>query len=189
MDNAKFWDRLARNYDDEVGEETTAITRKYLRENDTVLDYGCARGSYTLALAGDVKEIRGVDISPEMIKRASAHSDSIRFDTGTIFDIDETFDVVLAFNILHLVEDTERVLEKIDQILKPGGRFVSVTTCMNAQLLLRIAAFFTRLFGVLYLRGFTTSELEDLISRRFEIAEVKKFTDHHILIVAKKTEF
>lgn len=186
MENVKFWDRLARNYDDEVGEETTAITRKYLRKDDTVLDYGCARGAYTIALADDVKEIRGIDISPKMIELARARSEKIRFETATIFDIEEQFDVILAYNLLHLVEDTEKVLHKIDQNLKPGGRFVSVTTCMNEQLMLRIAGFFTRLFGILYLRMLTTSEMENLISRRFEIVETKKFTPHHILIVAKK---
>lgn len=187
MDKVKFWDRLAARYDDEVGEETTAISRKYLRKDDTVLDYGCARGAYTVALADAVKEIRGIDISPKMIELARAKSEGIEFQTATIFDIEEEYDVVLAFNILHLVEDTERVLLKIDQILKPGGRFVSVTTCMNEQLMLRIAAFFTHLFGILYVSRFSTAELESLISQRFEVVETRKFTPHHILIVAKKT--
>ena len=70
MKKDKFWDLLAKNYDDEVGEQTTKLTKKYLRKNDTVLDYGCARGAYTIALAGDVKEIRGIDISPKMIELA-----------------------------------------------------------------------------------------------------------------------
>lgn len=186
MKKDKFWNWLAKNYDDEVGEETTKLTKKYLRKNAAVLDYGCARGAYTIALAGDVKEIRGIDISSKMIELAREKSNDISFKKAAIFDIDEKYDVVLAFNLLHLLENTERVIQKIDEILIPGGRFISVTTCMNEQVLLRIAGFFISLFGILYLRKFKVSELKKLISTRFNIVETKEFSPHHILIVGKK---
>ena len=177
---------MAKNYDDEVGEETTILTKKYLRKHDTVLDYGCARGAYTIALAGEVKEIRGIDISPKMIELAKEKSKDIIFEEATIFDVNKKYDVVLAYNILHLLEDTEKVIQKIEEILKPGGRFISVTTCMKEGVLLRFAAFFISLFGILYLRKLTTSELEKMISVRFDIVETKNFSPHHILIVAEK---
>ena len=50
MKKDKFWNMVAKRYDDEVGEETTKLTKKYLRKDDTALDYGCARGAYTIAL-------------------------------------------------------------------------------------------------------------------------------------------
>ncbi len=186
MKKDKFWNWLAKNYDDEVGEQTVKLTKKYLKKNDTVLDYGCARGAYTIALAGDVKEIRGIDISPKMIELAKNKSKDISFKEATIFDISEKYDVVLAFNLLHLLEDTQKVIQKIDEILKPGGRFISVTTCMKEQLLLRIAGFFISIFGVLYVRKFKISELKKLISIRLDIVETEKFSPHHILIGAKK---
>jgi 2-polyprenyl-3-methyl-5-hydroxy-6-metoxy-1,4-benzoquinol methylase len=186
MKKDKFWNWLAKNYSDEVGEETTKITKKYLTKNDTVLDYGCARGAYTIALAGDVKEIRGIDISPKMIELAKIKSKDISFKTATIFNIEEKYDVVLAFNLLHLLEDTEKVIHKIDEILKPGGRFISVTTCMKEQALLRIAGFFISVLGILYIRKFKISELKKLISNKFNIVETKNFSPYHIMIVAKK---
>ena len=111
MKKDKFWNWLAKNYDDEVGEQTTELTKKYLSKNDTVLDYGCARGAYTIALAGDVKEIRGIDISSKMIEIAKNKSKNISFKKATIFDINEKYDVVLAFNLLHLLEDAEKVIQ------------------------------------------------------------------------------
>ena len=186
MKKDKFWNLLAKNYDDEVGKQTTKLTKEYLRKNDTVLDYGCARGAYTIALAGDVKEIRGIDISPKMIELAKKKTKDISFEKATIFDINEKYDVVLAFNLLHLLEDTEKVVQKIDEILKPGGRFISATPCMKEHVLLRIAGFFISIFGILYLRKFKISELKKLISIRFDIVEIKKLSQHHILIVAKK---
>lgn len=177
---------MAKNYDDEVGKDTVRITRKYLKETDVVLDYGCARGSYTNALAGDVKEIRGIDISPKMIELAREKYPGIPFESGSIHDVKEQYDVVLAYNLLHLVEDTEKVLGKIDEILKPGGRFISVTACLKEGIVLRLFGFFAVLFRIIYLRKFKISELKSLISSKFEIVETEKFTSHLVLIVAKK---
>jgi 2-polyprenyl-3-methyl-5-hydroxy-6-metoxy-1,4-benzoquinol methylase len=189
MNKEKFWNRLAKNYDDEVGEQTIAITKKYLRKSDIVLDYGCARGAYTIVLADEVKEIRGIDISSKMIEIARTKSEDISFETATIFDIHEQYDVILAFNLLHLLEDAERVIQKIYEILQPGGRFISVTTCMKENILLRIAGTFMNLFGILHINKFTISGLRELVSRKFDIVETEVFTPHLILIVAtKKTE-
>ena len=184
----KFWNRLAGNYDDEVGEETVALTKKYLTKNDSVLDYGCARGAYTISLSNEVRAIRGIDISPKMIEIAREKSTDISFETATIFDVTETYDVVLAYNLMHLLEDTEKAIQKIDEIIKPGGRFISVTPCMKENVLLRIAGFFISTFGLLYVRKFKISELKELISVRFDIVETINFGPHHILIVAKKRE-
>ena len=186
MKKEKFWNFLAKNYDDEVGEQTTEITKKYLTKNDTVLDYGCARGAYTLALAGEVKEIRGIDISPKMIELAREKSQDISFGKATIFEIDEKYDVVLAFNLQHLLEDAELVIQKIDEILKPGGRFISVTTCLKESVLLRIAGFIARILGILFIRRFTISELKKIVSAKFAIVETQNFSPYHILIVARK---
>ena len=186
MKKDKFWNLIAKNYDDETGEQTTKLSIKYLRKSDTVLDYGCARGAYTIALAGYVKEIRGIDISPKMIELAKQKSNDISFEEATIFEINEKFDVVLAFNLLHLLEDTEGAIRKVDEILKPGGRFISATPCMKENTLLRIVGFFISIFGILHLRKFRISELQRLISTRLNIIETNKLSPHHILIVAKK---
>ena len=123
-----------------------------------------------------------------MIELARANAPGIRFDVGTIDDLEDKFDIVLALNILRLVEDVEHVLSRVDGLLNPGGRFVSVTTCMNANLILRIAGVFARLAGAVTAAGFTPSELVDMITRRFEIAETKQFERHHILVAARKAE-
>ena len=186
MNREKFWNRLAKNYDDEVGEETIAITKRYLSRSDKVLDYGCARGAYALVLADEVKEIHGIDISPKMIELAKEKSKDIRFSVATIFDIDEKYDVVLAYNLLHLVENPANVIQKVDEVLNPGGRFISVTACMKENVLLRVMGFFIRGLRILSLNNFSGAELKKLISARFDIAETKHFEQHLILIAATK---
>ena len=44
---------------------------------------------------------------------------------------DETFDAVLALNILHLLENKEEVISKVRKMLKQGGIFVTSTVCVG----------------------------------------------------------
>ena len=43
---------------------------------------------------------------------------------------DGTFDVVLGFNVLHLVAVRDAVLQNVCRLLKPGGLFISKTPCL-----------------------------------------------------------
>ena len=184
----RFWNWLAKNYDDEVGEETIAITKKHLKEDDAVLDFGCARGAYTVALAGEVRKIAGIDISPRMIEFAQKKSSEIEFRTASIFDVEERYDVILAYNILHLLKEASQSIQKIDELLMPEGRFISVSACLKETLILRIFGFFVSLFHIIQLKRFTVSQLKQMISERFDIVESKNFGPHHILIAAVKRE-
>jgi 2-polyprenyl-3-methyl-5-hydroxy-6-metoxy-1,4-benzoquinol methylase len=114
-------------------------TKKYLHANDIVLDFGCATGNVTIEIAAWVKEVHGIDFSSKMIEAAVRKAvekkmKNIRFFHSTIFDEKlnkETYDVILALNILHLVEDAPAVIRRINELLKPGGIFVSSTACMR----------------------------------------------------------
>jgi 2-polyprenyl-3-methyl-5-hydroxy-6-metoxy-1,4-benzoquinol methylase len=143
----KFWDRLARTWgkpteeSDQTDTTVLAKTRRYLKATDTVLDYGCAKGSVDLKLAAAVKAIHGIDISPRMIAAAREAADArktagVSFAKATIFNesLDrQSFEVVLAFNIFHLLEDAPKALLRIGELLKPGGLLISVTPCLGEK--------------------------------------------------------
>ena len=143
----RFWDRLSRNWDkptaepDQTDTKVLAKTRPYLKATDTVLDYGCAMGSVDLKLAAAVKAIHGIDISSKMIAGAREVADArkvanVSFARATIFDEDlghHSFEVVLAFNVFHLLEDAPEALQRIDELLKPGGLLISVTPCFGEK--------------------------------------------------------
>jgi 2-polyprenyl-3-methyl-5-hydroxy-6-metoxy-1,4-benzoquinol methylase len=142
----KFWDRAAKrfegqmNADDKAAITTLDITRKYLQSSDIVLDFACAAGKYAFEIAPQVKEVWGIDISGEMIHAAKRNATdrgiaNVQFMQTEINDPrleDESFDVVLAYNILHLVEEPQRVVAKIKELLRPNGIFISVTPCLGA---------------------------------------------------------
>ncbi len=197
MDNTeKFWDRTADSFDktekrfEQAAVETIEYTRKFLDKNDIVLDYGCAKGTKTFEIADYVKKIYGIDISSKMIagaktKAVERNIKNLEFIQATIFDErfnKGSFDVVLAFNILHLVEDSQLVVQRIAELLKPGGMFISTTPCLAEKMDLSIKIQFS-FFRLLmktgwvpqYVKRFKISELEDIVTRgKFKIVEVEK---------------
>ena len=182
-----FWDWRARKYDEQAQEDeahTRAVERfsKYLKADDTVLDYACGTGVVTFKIAADVKEVHAIDISAGMIdlaqERARASQvTNVHFARKTIFDEglgSGSYDVILAFNILHLLEDARKAVKRISELLKPGGLMVSVTPCLGeAGVVLRTLLPLTSKVGILsYLRTFRIADVNDLMhDGGFEILE------------------
>ncbi len=152
MKSETMWNQLAKNWDKpgvSLGENDLKIidwTKKYLDGNAVVLDYGCATGSIALEISSKVKEVRGIDISSNMIEIARTKAEehgikNIAFTKAAIFDESlrkESFDVILSLSILHLVEDSVQVMGRINQLLKPGGIFISATPCLGEKTFLSV---------------------------------------------------
>ena len=59
------------------------------------------------------------------------------FSHATIFDDvlqKESFDVVMAFNILHAVENSGDVLARIAELIKPGGLLLACVPCLKEKM-------------------------------------------------------
>ena len=142
----EFWDRRAAVYDADAGvfyqeayEKTTACMRKYLKPTDTVLDFACGTGIVTLSLSPDVKELRGIDISDEMIRRAQGKAAAqgianVLLTQTDLFDAalaPASFDAVLACNVLLYVEQRAEVLARVRELLKADGKLLVVSDCLG----------------------------------------------------------
>ena len=205
----KFWDKQSNNFDkrskkfDQTEIRTLENTKKYLNVGDTVLDYGCATGTMAFEIADHAKKIHGIDISTKMIdaarkKAAERKIENIDFAHSTIFDEryqQESFDVILAFNILHFLEDTQKVMKRIYELLKPGGLIISVTPCLGEKksfintLIFLLVFLQTKFRMVPYMRFFKISEFEDLIANgNFQIVETESLQcmAEQYFIAAKK---
>jgi 2-polyprenyl-3-methyl-5-hydroxy-6-metoxy-1,4-benzoquinol methylase len=198
----KFWDRIAKQWDaggNKLDEDSTNLigkTRKHLKPSDIVLDYGCGTGTIANEIAAYVREIYGSDISPGMIEVAKRTAgerkiENIHYAQSTIYDEmykNESFDVITAFNILHLVEETPKVIQRINELLKPGGVFISTTPCLGEKrsFLGFILSLLSKTRLVPKISMLTTSVLEDLvISGNFQIIEAET-QEQSLFITAKK---
>jgi 2-polyprenyl-3-methyl-5-hydroxy-6-metoxy-1,4-benzoquinol methylase len=206
----KFWDKQVNEFDKDKEDKsytdmkTVENTNKYLTRSDIVLDYGCATGNKALQIAGNVKKIYGIDISSKMIEAAKRRTaeckiENADFVQATIFDEKfdaKSFDVILAFNVLHFSEDMQKVMKRINELLKSGGLIISVTACLGEKktflsILISFSVFLLLKIGMLpYMRFFKVSELENFITNGdFQIVETESMIYNHItiyFIAAKK---
>ncbi len=205
MDKSEqFWDRSAPTYDQDEGRDeqtTTKIiekTKTSLKAGDLVLDFGCGTGRLSNDIAGSVKMIQAIDISSNMIeiakKKAEARKiENIEFTHSTIFNEiyqPGSFDVILAFYILHLIDEPQRVIRRMYELLKPGGLLISTTPCIGGKTFQWMVLTLVGKTGLIpMVRSFKISELEaSIVNGNFEIVETECVVQstHQYFIVAKK---
>jgi ubiquinone/menaquinone biosynthesis C-methylase UbiE len=140
--SAKFWDKVADKYaaapirNPSAYEATLDQVRALASSDHRVLELGCGTGTTAVALAASVSRIVATDVSAAMLdkgreKAAQQGITHIEFATADPWDAPRgPFDMVLAFNLLHLLKDMPGALSEIAKRTKPGGVFVSKTFCM-----------------------------------------------------------
>ncbi|MFY0602155.1 MAG: class I SAM-dependent methyltransferase [Cyclobacteriaceae bacterium] len=205
-----FWDTASENYDkteerfEYIHSKSRNITKNNLKEIDIVLDYGCGTGTTSCEFANLVKEIHAIDISPKMIQIAKEKADvrqieNVHFLATDIFDArlkKDSFDTILAFNVLHTIPNPQGVLKRIGELLKPDGIFISVTPCLRDKmsLMVNIQIQFVRFLceiGVIPIpiRRLKSKELDVLITNgNFQAVKTEKIYKgaSSYYVVAKK---
>ena len=117
-------------------EYTLERTAGYLSPHQRVLEIGCGTGTTALRLAPHVAQYIGTDVSDEMIAiaceknaaEAVAHLSFEQFDVDTDHT-KQTYDMILGFNVLHLLRGSDYGISTLDQMLQPGGLLITKTIC------------------------------------------------------------
>jgi ubiquinone/menaquinone biosynthesis C-methylase UbiE len=209
IDDARFWDRIARKYatdriKDLPGyERTVERTRHFLGGFDTVLEIGCGTGTTALKLAPFVAHFVGCDVSSEMVaiareKAIALGCQNAEFTVAAAESspgLDGSYDAVLAFNLLHLISDRPSALAHVHRLLKPGGLFISKTPCLSEMNpLIRIAVPLMRFAGKApFVSLFAAPALEaEIAGAGFTINERERHgsgrKDARIFMVARKSD-
>ncbi len=104
-----------------------------VRAGDHVLEVGCGRGlGARRVLHRDPGLVRGVDLTPEQVARATAANDDPRvaFVQGSSSDLpfpDASFDALLSVEAAQHFEDVPGFARESARVLAPGGRFALTT--------------------------------------------------------------
>lgn len=183
-----FWDKSADKYaaspvkNVPAYEQTLDRVRAHLKPTDRVLELGCGTGTTALKLADAAARITATDISARMVEIAQAKArdqgvETVDFRQAAPGDGSlggETYDVVMAFNFLHLMPDLPAALTEIRDRVETGGLFISKSVCLQGlwrAMWLPIAIM--QLIGKApYVRFMSTGRLEQMIrDTGFEIIE------------------
>lgn len=96
-----------------------------------VLDFGCGPGGHTVAaaeLVGEEGKVYALDVHPlaaGMVgKKAGrmglANIETIQSDCDTGLEA-ESLDMVILYDIFHMLDDQHGVMEELHRVLRPGG--------------------------------------------------------------------
>ena len=140
-----FWDKVSGVYDlfeniynKSVYQSTGESVAKYIKNSDRVLECACGTGAISIFIAPVCKELIVSDYSVGMLKQAKKklkNYDNIDYRRVDITDIeaeDNSFDVVVAGNVIHLLPDPQRAMNELTRVCKDGGRLV-IPTYINGD--------------------------------------------------------
>jgi len=108
-----------------------------VEKTDIMADIGCGIGYFTVPVAEIVDEnnkIYGLDISQEMLEEVEMKAESLSINNITTVKTDEydlkipdnSVSFGLMVNVLHEIEDKERLLKEIHRITKENGKLAII---------------------------------------------------------------
>ena len=116
-----------------------------INQGEVVLDIGCGSGVdviFAAMMAGSSGNIVGIDVTPEMLKRAKenlAFTDltNITFEKAGADNLpfaDQDFDVVISNGAFNLAPDKPKALSEVFRVLKSKGRLMIADQILIGEL-------------------------------------------------------
>ena len=158
QEHKDFWDKNAGRYDRFMRKDRAAYDEMYelirpIVRHKTVLELATGTGLIAKHIVNAAAHIEATDASPEMIAEAKRDNRSAKlyFSVQDMFCLpyaEESFDVVIVSNALHIVPQPEKALAEIRRVLKDGGVLIAPTfTHAGNSFSGRAKAFFMKLAG------------------------------------------
>jgi SAM-dependent methyltransferase len=140
-EQAEAWSAIADGWAELWGGLTAPVweplrSASGVAAGDRVLDVGCGTGELLAHLHGLGLHVAGADVAPAMVERARARAAGadVRVARAEALPwLDETFDLVTAVNVLHIVDDPDVALAELVRVCAVGGH-VAVASWAEAEL-------------------------------------------------------
>ena len=158
QEHKNFWDKNAGRYDRFMRKDRAAYEEMYalirpVVKGKTVLELATGTGLIAKNIVNAAAHIEASDTSAEMIREAKRrnHSAKLYFSVQDMFCLpyaDESFDVVIVSNALHIVPQPEKALAEIHRVLRDDGVLIAPTfTHAENSFFGNSKAFFLKLAG------------------------------------------
>ncbi len=119
-----------------------------IREGQTVLDFGCGPGHYSIAAAqmvGQNGKVYALDIHPLALQSVEkkAKKEGLTNITTILSDRDprlhdQSIDTVLVYDTIHMIEDKQALAKELHRVLKPNGLLSVLVEHVKIEDILRI---------------------------------------------------
>lgn len=138
-----FWDKVAWVYDvfanvinRKADKKLCDTVEQLILPADEVLECACGTGLLSGVIAGKCRSLVATDFSANMLKRTKKKYEScgnVKFEQADVMRLefpDESFDAVVAANVIHLLDEPRKALSELDRVCRRGGRII-IPTYMN----------------------------------------------------------
>lgn len=147
----------------------------------SILDVGCGEGYLTKFLdSNNDLKIIGIDVGEDVIKRAKEMNPGLKFEKGSIYNLkykDESFDCVIANEVLEHIEDPDKGLEEIKRASKkyviisvPNEPFFRLANILRLRYLKRLG----NTPG--HIQHWNRFQFKRLLRKHFEKVQIKQST-------------
>jgi len=158
QEHKDFWDKDAGRYDRFMRKDRAAYDEMYalirpLVRHKTVLELATGTGLIAKHIINAAAHIEATDASAEMIAEAKrdTRSAKLHFSVQDMFRLpyaNQSFNVVIVSNALHIVPQPEKALQEINRVLKDDGVLIAPTfTHAGNSFSGMVRAFFMKLAG------------------------------------------
>jgi len=169
QEHKNFWDKNAGRYDRFMRKDQAAYDEMYVLirpvvKAKTVLELATGTGLIAKHIVNAATHIEATDASAEMILEAKRDNRSakLHFSVQDMFRlpyVEESFDVVIVSNALHIVPQPEKALQEIKRVLKDDGVLIAPTfTHAGNSFSGMVRAFFMRMAGFPLRSKWTSAE-------------------------------
>ena len=157
-EHKNFWDRNAGLYDCFMRKDRIVYEKMYelicpVVKDKTVLELATGTGLIAKHIVNAAALVEATDASAEMIAEAKRdnHSAKLHFSAQDMFHLpyaNQSFDVVIVSNALHIVPQPEKALAEIRRVLKDDGVLIAPTfTHAGNSFSGKVRAFFMKRMG------------------------------------------
>ena len=158
QEHKNFWDKNAGRYDRFMRKDRAAYDEMYaliwpVVKAKTVLELATGTGLIAKHIVNAAAHIEATDASAEMIAEAKRDNRSAKlyFSVQDMFCLpyaNQSFNVVIVSNALHIVPQPEKALQEIKRVLKDDGVLIAPTfTHAGNSFTGKFRAFFMRMAG------------------------------------------
>lgn len=184
-----YWERNAQRYD----RATLMLNRRFsemagavadaVQTEGTVLEIAAGTGLVTAEAAPGVERYIATDRTEEMLtilRGRLGELPNLEVRVADALDLkldDESVDVVIMANLLHLLPDPTAALAEVRRVLRPQGRLLAPTFCHGQHALANVASRVLAVTGFPVVTRFRDGALDALIAGSgFVISDARWFS-------------
>lgn len=142
-----FWDKVAglygmfeNIYNGKVNKQLCIEVAGLIEKSDRVMECACGTGMISKYIAPRCKELIATDFSAGMLRQARRNCmafPNVKIKKANIMELKckaESFDKVVAGNVIHLLDEPYAALAELERVCKRGGKIIIPTYVNNENI-------------------------------------------------------